>query len=379
MEDISDDKILDLSLNFLHSSTEDPFDEEAWKALNNFLLRPYWKRIWIIQEVSLARSAVILFGTKQFPYRNLETACALWESLFKPHQRHRLSQIHLATLIASWWREILIFGRFKVHPSNERLINTTLLELAQSTTKFEATDPRDKIYGILGLLSDEILPVQPDYNRTVSQVYMDAVFSDSEPKNQLKFLCMRGLESFRSSWTLELPSWVPDFTRDHHLSSMVRFNASGDSVADYHFSPDSGLLQCLGLTCDEIEEPAEWSSINRYQYDIDWLSALISDNLSDIVLAPTKFRRGSPFFLAYVSLEIGAYAINLLTFSVFIIINGIYSRNPSLYPIFQTFKLFNHRCPKPSPFPTYRPSCPREYPLRIITHYWDQENINSYL
>lgn len=36
----------------------------SWKAVNNLFLRPFWKRIWIMQEVVLAKRTTIIYGRK---------------------------------------------------------------------------------------------------------------------------------------------------------------------------------------------------------------------------------------------------------------------------------------------------------------------------
>ena len=73
-----------------------------------------------------------------------------------------------------------------------------------------ATDPRDKIYGPLGLATDsEQLAILPDYKNSIIEVY-----SDTSRK-----LIAAG-ETSILSWCQQstrmegLPSWVPDFASD---------------------------------------------------------------------------------------------------------------------------------------------------------------------
>jgi hypothetical protein len=42
-----------------------------WKALRGLYQRSYWKRIWIVQELCLARQLVIVCGNTEIPWNYL--------------------------------------------------------------------------------------------------------------------------------------------------------------------------------------------------------------------------------------------------------------------------------------------------------------------
>jgi hypothetical protein len=72
----------------------------------------------------------------------------------------------------------------------------------------KATDPRDMIYGLLGILSSK--SIRPDYSSTTPQdLYLSLVdYCIKEEKSlDMITLCRRSPSS-----TMELPSWVPDWT-----------------------------------------------------------------------------------------------------------------------------------------------------------------------
>jgi hypothetical protein len=116
-----------------------------------------------------------------------------------------------------------------------------------------ATNDRDKVYGILGLLPHPVSSkVNPDYHLTVNSVFtdfakiwitvtdnLDSVFAWSSP-----FRRVPG------------PSWAPDWTtmfRRNHVQFPKRCHASGQSDPQYGFSDDSQSLICKGFRVDVID------------------------------------------------------------------------------------------------------------------------------
>jgi hypothetical protein len=59
------DKTLDIKaqLAVRLAIIEDPFNERSWNAIRNSFHRPYWKRIWVIQEVAFKESTTSYCGT----------------------------------------------------------------------------------------------------------------------------------------------------------------------------------------------------------------------------------------------------------------------------------------------------------------------------
>jgi hypothetical protein len=43
-----------------------PFDHEAWRAWSRLLSRPWFRRVWIVQEIVLARDSTMMCGTFTF-------------------------------------------------------------------------------------------------------------------------------------------------------------------------------------------------------------------------------------------------------------------------------------------------------------------------
>jgi len=76
---------------------------------------------------------------------------------------------------------------------------------------FRATDPRDKVYGLMGLSSNPKL-LRPNYTVSIEQCYLQATFSIINDTGSLDILEHCTAPNFISR--RKLPSWVPDLSYD---------------------------------------------------------------------------------------------------------------------------------------------------------------------
>lgn len=103
------------------------------------------------------------------------------------------------------------------------------LETLITQTKYcKCSDPRDRIFAVLGLVdkSEADLDIQPDYTKTVGRVYKDVAVEYIKKRGNLEILRYCGMREKASGTTkwipdwavptqlqdLEVPSWVPDWS-----------------------------------------------------------------------------------------------------------------------------------------------------------------------
>ncbi|KAI6084295.1 hypothetical protein F4821DRAFT_243118 [Hypoxylon rubiginosum] len=72
-----------------------------------------------------------------------------------------------------------------------------------------ATNPRDFVYALIGMVPNR---VQPDYNKSTRDVYIDAILSDGIVEC-LPFLLMLSGLGYAYENDHNLPSWLPDFSK----------------------------------------------------------------------------------------------------------------------------------------------------------------------
>ncbi|PVH96154.1 HET-domain-containing protein, partial [Periconia macrospinosa] len=127
-------------------------------AVDAVLNRAYFRRMWILQEVTAARSVVYKCGQAEM---QSSTFISGVEGLSRPTDWELRNRIGAFTMI-------LKLSAYRENVKGQAHLNIdTLLHLVQRFHTYEATDLRDKIYALWGLSSDSKMMrnLQPDYGK----------------------------------------------------------------------------------------------------------------------------------------------------------------------------------------------------------------------
>jgi ankyrin repeat protein len=128
------------------------------EGMKLMLNQPWFRRIWILQEIANARVATIICGRKSVSARVFAQVSSIIRLQPEPHCQAILDIMPGPSRQKSWWAQ-------------KRNLYTLLLKFR----KCEATDERDIIYALLGLSSDaynsDIL--LPNYTKSIKQVIRD--------------------------------------------------------------------------------------------------------------------------------------------------------------------------------------------------------------
>jgi hypothetical protein len=277
------------------ATIENPLDECGWAAIGTLFRKTYWGRVWIVQEVSLARRCVIICGGNEILFDKIRWSFRAWVS-----GDLRLSRLEQLLRSATHATQFYPFMRLSLEqedagagvkirceadsePSARQALSR-LPFLLKRASALSATDPRDKIYGILGLLNCNDLQLRVDYCSGIEEAYTKAIWSLIENSGRLDILAFSGTGSMNDTPSQLLPSWVPDF-RTHHFDvrfcedapfyDIMFFNAAGKtSAVCSSASPDLGQIRIRGRFCDEIIEVAEpsWNADERFRR---WLTFIL--------------------------------------------------------------------------------------------------------
>jgi len=94
-------------------------------------------------------------------------------------------------------------------PDRNDEVTTTLRDLLTENRSKFATDPRDKVFALLGLAEDSTESrFQPDYSKSVQEVYKETTKEVITRELSLAILEYAGLSRLQ----IELPSWCVDWT-----------------------------------------------------------------------------------------------------------------------------------------------------------------------
>jgi hypothetical protein len=164
------------------------FQTQAQIDLEFILKRRYFSRVWVIQGLILSRQALIPVGDVEF----------MADCLTSKNLESRILRYAWDETGAPWFK----------HVGRRRLPATNILEAMRLTSKCDSTDPRDKIFGILGILGeDKILSaVRPDYSLSYQHVYI-GIFSFLLLNLRNPQLLRKAAGIFASP---SYPSWWPD-------------------------------------------------------------------------------------------------------------------------------------------------------------------------
>ena len=225
---------------------------ELWKC-------SWFSRIWVVQEVALSRYAVVICGSQAVPW----SCFTRWPL--------RRSSVKGETLPG-----VLKYSSGFTPSDNYE----SFLRMLYNNRGAGATDPRDLIFGILGLLSSHNIKV--DYSQSTEDVYTNVAFLIICASYSLRILSAAGITNARSSTpTLEkynLPSWVPNWTLHQQESSMAleelfveAFDAGGRCQVTT-INTASTRIRTTGVRIDSIAEL--YPSVRRAKSPADMLETL---------------------------------------------------------------------------------------------------------
>jgi hypothetical protein len=309
-------KILIISQHTLHSLF---YSISGWHDQDNLLpiagikrlfTRPWWGRIWVLQEITLPENAEFVCGTKRITRRRCSAAlnayCALWSTLITkeiqsltPYQREIVISIfqHRPNIMLSSWN-IYRYSRFPLAALLRATCVGSINLRHHGPHHLESTDPRDKIFALLGLAADreklKDLGVFPDYTKSCKETYT-TVMAALLQQGHISLLSLCQIPKLQS----DLPSWVPDWSRsatdmlqdveNDHITLYPKFSASGvwSRHSGITIVQKDGVIGEISVVCqvyDEIYEvgffPSRASShevplLETFLWPIQWLAEIL--------------------------------------------------------------------------------------------------------
>jgi hypothetical protein len=233
-------QVLDLASGpFLESYGLPNMNNEIWHSFIDFFERTWFRRVWILQEVALAREAVVLWDEHIISWETVSN-CVTFLSLTNMAlglaelsrtsesvgQAERIASSCISIGLVKWLcddpRYILRTGLsvrlLDDMQRNEVTVADAFLTLLLASRFQGSTDKRDKIFSLIGItnhVSDlMMLPQQtslsPDYKSTTAKIFTAATTWIVQECNHIGILTLVSDASMIS--VPELPSWVPDFS-----------------------------------------------------------------------------------------------------------------------------------------------------------------------
>ena len=218
--------------------------------------RSYWTRVWILQELGEARKITVYCGDRSVEWMHFAV-------LFELFQKHSDFYVEIEDLSVFLWERTM--GLIHTYSRNKSVIGGLylgapskgshgILDLLWRTYYHNASEPVDKIYGLLGFFKPR-LDMVPDYTLSLSTVLRDVTRGIIESSSSLMVL---GIVNIRPT-ILDLPSWVPNWSqsgtsRNYYsdMSLASKHEADKRSLSTYIWGDDPNLLNVSATFLDEV-------------------------------------------------------------------------------------------------------------------------------
>jgi len=184
-------------------------DDIGWKAVYEILEDPLFTRVWIIQELLMARQAIFLCGLTLISANFLLPFAEFFVD----------SEFYRKLRGQPWYCKHQNLSRIaSVKTRLEAGRNLGMLELLKVAVRFEATDPRDKVFALVGLAKD-VNPSLIDYTKSTEEILIIlALHILNQPRVDPSDISGLEMLSFARAIPthFEIPSWVPCWTSNYH-------------------------------------------------------------------------------------------------------------------------------------------------------------------
>ena len=211
-------------------------------AMQDFFHRGWFTSLWSIQVLKAARSLIMVCGERTITGESMIGACARMHQIIMEDPKNA----YTSTGFQRFQYLALIVKDLRVEEGPQHVYtqqNRELLHLMTAFSRYEAADPRDKIWALLGIANEVVSPdhellglslercipppskledYRPDYSKRVDQVYIETAYHLITDMNRLDILrfCVGGARKRSGpSWT---PNWtLPELARKPTPSSLI--------------------------------------------------------------------------------------------------------------------------------------------------------------
>jgi hypothetical protein len=264
-------------------------DDSESEALRDFFRRPWFFRLWVLQEVALASSAWVYYGAASISLS--EVVQFAFVSIIRPELQNNFPTGRVGDAFQdvfctyakknTWIQEKSILRRARDYI--ERSAKPAFQEILDTGRRFGTTKPHDHIYAFLGHPSarakdGSVGILEADYTLGIEDVYRQLAERQYERDRRLDFLCHvchddpRAIEQARS--------WAPKYHNGVKGASMYRLGWNVDNSAememfikvDFHNSVLHGrsLLFDSIATFTETFKEEDFESMSPTPVEICW-------------------------------------------------------------------------------------------------------------
>lgn len=253
-----------------------------WEAVRHFLGLQYWQRVWIFQEIVLAQEALLICKSSCISLTDAIDRVFCWFDLLELCDLSPPSFISpdlwQSLISGSGLSRVTLTGHLDTWKRRRMEIPTLSWRIFYKAGSLAATDPKDHVYGLLGVTG---IDIRVDYSdqTSVAKVFHDVTAAwlkdyasqkgDTAAEvavsgmKELWFLGLAGLRrNCNHNSCRNFSSWAPNFPHFHHdRSDYVFFTKvkADDGVFSYDQCLKMSYIQgpslfVTGLSIDSVRE-----------------------------------------------------------------------------------------------------------------------------
>ncbi|EEU35946.1 uncharacterized protein NECHADRAFT_49740 [Fusarium vanettenii 77-13-4] len=236
-------------------------------SLGELLEKPWFRRVWILQEVALANRATLMASRYRISWESFASL------IHKVHRSGASRKDFSASAQTSVKAVLEIEGTRQSIQSSSAKHQRPLLSVLLATSSGECSDIRDKIFAVFALAGDYDLDRDaddfgPNYHLSPQEIFKKFAKWCISRGNLNVLSCTTRTEPDLSGELGELPSWVLDWTRIYNDAPFIRymdrlpFNAgqvglqANEPIIDAPRVVGDDALILSGVTVDVVKEVA---------------------------------------------------------------------------------------------------------------------------
>ena len=267
-----------------------------WLSWVAFLHRPYFGRVWIVQENNLAKDIVLVCGNRAFTWSAMMSTMNFlvytnWATLL-------YTELMVSSNVLPERSQLGIFAKLvesKVdsgqgawnlfHGLNATILTEkqwSLFSLLERYRYCESSDPRDMIYALIGVARKDIRPfnTQPQLLEVSYDMSVGLLYGRTAKAMLLAWGDLSHLEQKEGAFMTKiknLPSWVPDYSAQIMPESLLKRkpDCKWNASRDFKWLPDTRplddpLLDVQGKFIGSVEDmsmdPLDWNEDKNAEF-----------------------------------------------------------------------------------------------------------------
>jgi hypothetical protein len=316
-------------------------DSSDWGAIGSILGKTWFTRVWVIQEIVMARHLSLRCGNIELDRSIVEHSVdfLINSSLMDTYPMPRAKKA----------REMFVFTKLAMS-TLEKSDPWPLMEVLSVSRSFGASVPRDRLFALLNVVKTRDDPLLvPDYEVSDTELYIKWAAHSLVEESPYPYWCLSLASPSRSRQAEKLPTWVPDWGAATTCQCLC-VNSTFETLTDFppqiqfsdcqrHLNASGMLLSTIGAIGNKPPWKDEWDPIgtimpeshdivqiikefideaeiiasevfssNEYPFEMFWRTLIVNTTLSDSITsskAPPEYARSFKAYREVANLLLG--------------------------------------------------------------------------